>query len=63
MFGVNHQYRCMPKNRFQRELVRCSWPELDAIPYNPTSKVIRKPFYEGPWMNAARWIKYHLITR
>jgi len=63
MLGVNHKYRCMPKNRFQRELVRQSWLELDAIPYNPTSKVIRKPFYEGPWMNAARWIKYHLITR
>ncbi|HOV06824.1 MAG TPA: hypothetical protein PLV27_06150 [Anaerolineaceae bacterium] len=63
MLGVNHKYRCMPKNRFQRELVRQSWLELDAIPYNPTSKVIRKPFYEGPWLNAARWIKYHLITR
>jgi len=63
MLGVDHKYRCMPENRFQRALVRCSWPELDEFPYNPTSKVIRKPYYEGPWMTPARWIKYHLKKR
>jgi hypothetical protein len=63
MLGVDHKYRCMPKNIFQREMVKASWPELDTIPYNPTSKVIRKPFYEGPWMTAARWIKYRLLRK
>jgi hypothetical protein len=61
MLGVDHKYRCMPKNIFQREMVKASWPELNEIPYNPTSKVIRKPFYEGPWMKVARWIKYRLL--
>lgn len=63
MLGVDHKYRCMPKNVFQREMVRASWPELDTLPYNPTSKVIRKPFYEGPWMTAARWIKYRVLRK
>lgn len=60
MLGVDHQYRCMPKNTFQREMVRQSWGELDQFPYNPRGKVIKKPFYEGPWMKIGRWIKYHL---
>ena len=60
MLGVDIKYRCMPKNLFQREMVRQSWPELDQFPYNPRGKVIKKPFYEGPWMKIGRWIKYHL---
>ncbi len=63
MLGVDYRQRCMPKNTFQRELVRCSWPELDNFPYNPTSRILRKPFYEGPWMKPVRWLKYHLIKR
>jgi len=63
MLGVDYQQRCMPKNEFQRELVRCNWPEMDAFPYNPTSRVLKKPFYEGPWMVPARWLKYHLFKR
>jgi hypothetical protein len=63
MLGVDHKHRCMPKNVFQREMVRASWPELDTLPYNPTSKIIRKPFYEGPWMTAARWIKYRFLRK
>jgi hypothetical protein len=63
MLGVNHRYRCMPKNLLQREMVRASWPELDVYPYNPRGKVIKKPFYEGPWMSVGRWIKYNLLTK
>lgn len=63
MLGVDHRRRCMPKNEFQREMVRCSWRELDDFPYNPGAKVIKKPFYEGPWMTLARWVKYNLIKR
>ncbi len=63
MLGVDFRQRCMPKNTFQRELVRCSWSELDDFPYNPTSRILKKPFYEGPWMTPARWFKYHLIKR
>ena len=63
MLGVDHRYRCMPRNQFQREMVRASWPALDAYPYNPRGKVIKKPFYEGPWMTAGRWIKYNLLTK
>ena len=60
MLGVDSKHRCMPKNVFQREMVRQSWAELDQFPYNPRGKVIKKPFYEGPWMTLGRWIKYHL---
>lgn len=63
MLGVDYRQRCMPKNTFQRELVRCSWPDLDEFPYNPTSRVLKKPLYEGPWMTPARWLKYHLLKR
>ena len=63
MLGVDYRQRCMPRNEFQRELVRCSWPELEQFPYNPNARVIKKPVYDGPWMNAARWIKYHLLTK
>lgn len=63
MLGVDFKYRHMPRNIFQRELVKRSWPELDQFPYNPRGKVIKKPFYEGPWMTLGRWVKYHLIKR
>ena len=63
MLGVDYRQRCMPKNEFQRELVRCNWPEMDTFPYNPTSRVLKKPLYEGPWMVPARWLKYHLLKR
>jgi hypothetical protein len=63
MLGVEYRFRCMPKNLFQRELVRASWAELDKYPYNPRGKVIKKPFYEGPWMKAGRWIKYNLFSK
>lgn len=63
MLGVEHRYRCMPKNQLQHEMVRASWPELDRYPYNPRGKVIKKPFYEGPWMSVGRWIKYNLLTK
>ena len=63
MLGVNLKYRSMPKNRFHRELIKALWPEMDEIVYNPTSKVIRKPFYEGPWMQVGRWIKYRILRK
>jgi hypothetical protein len=63
MLGVDYKHRHMPKNDFQRELVRQSWPELDRFPYNPMGKVIKKPFYEGPWMTLGRWVKYHIFKR
>lgn len=63
ILGVNHKYRCMPKNTFQRMMVDASWPELSQIPYNPGQKLIKKPWYEGPWMTAGRWIKYRLLKK
>jgi len=63
MLGVDLKYRCMPKNRFHRELVKALWPEMSEIAYNPTNKVIRKPFYEGPWMQVGRWIKYRILRK
>jgi hypothetical protein len=63
MLGVNHNQRCMPKHRFHHELVKALWPEMDEVVYNPASKVFHKPFYEGPWMQAGRWIKYRILRK
>jgi hypothetical protein len=63
ILGVNHRYRCMPKNTYQRMMVDASWPELSQFPYNPGQKLIKKPWYEGPWMTAGRWIKYRLLKK
>ena len=61
MLGVDPKYRSYPDHIMERQITATLWPELAKFPYSPSRKVPHKRFFDGPILNALRWVRYLLF--